>query len=205
LCDRTLWLRRGEVVAYGEPEVVVGQYVSEMRSQTQQRTPSRPPQLTEAGSTLKVNENRFGSLEVEVSAVRLMPKPKIISGDGLVIEIDYKCNQRTITSAIFSVSLSQPDGQKCLDINTVDMGLTAVPLDDCGTLRLSIERIDLASGEYFVDVGIYEQEWSYAYDFHWHVYPLIIESSTVSKGLLIPPMRWEVASKDHVRNKTRNF
>lgn len=196
LCDRALWLRRGEVVAYGEPEVVTGQYVSDMRSQTQQRTPHRPPQLTDAGSTLKVNENRFGSLDVEIRHIRLLPKAAMRSGEALAIEIDYQRRQSTIASAIFSVSVSQADGQKCIDINTLDMGLATVPLKDQGTLRLSIDRLDLVAGEYFVDVGIYEQDWSYAYDFHWHVYPLTIESALTSKGLVIPPMRWDVMSED---------
>ena len=34
LCDRALWLKRGRVVAYGEPTVVAGQYAMEMRSQS---------------------------------------------------------------------------------------------------------------------------------------------------------------------------
>ena len=59
LCDRALWLKQGTVVAYGEPNIVTGQYTMEMRSQTQQRTPYRPPELAASGTALKTNENRF--------------------------------------------------------------------------------------------------------------------------------------------------
>ncbi|MBD0341278.1 MAG: ATP-binding cassette domain-containing protein, partial [Microcoleus sp. Co-bin12] len=87
MCDRALWLKSGEIVAYGEPEVVAGQYLSEMRSETEKRTPMRPPEVTSTGSQLRVNENRFGSLEVEITDVKVLPDEEINTGDGITIEI----------------------------------------------------------------------------------------------------------------------
>ena len=194
LCDRALWLKRGTVVAYGEPAVVAGQYTMEMRSQTQQRTPNRPSQLTAAGTELRVNENRFGSLEAEITDVRLQPQSILESGDALCIAIDYQAHQ-PLDSAIFSISISQENGDVCLDVNTLEMGHSYIRLQERGTLKLTLDRLDLQAGQYFVDVGMYRQDWSYAYDYHWHVYPLTIESTVASKGLLKPPMRWEVASQ----------
>jgi lipopolysaccharide transport system ATP-binding protein len=59
-----------------------------------------------------------------------------------------------------------------------------------GVMILDIERLDLSGGEYFVDVGIYKKNWEYAYDYHWHVYPLEVEASDYSKGILAPPHDW---------------
>jgi len=45
LCDEALWLRQGRLVAQGDPEVVVGQYLAEMSTETQRHaavTPSTP-------------------------------------------------------------------------------------------------------------------------------------------------------------------
>jgi lipopolysaccharide transport system ATP-binding protein len=191
LCDRALWLKHGTVVAYGEPSVVAGQYTMEMRSQTQQRTPQRPVELTSAGTELRVNENRFGSLEVEITDVRLLPQAKVEVGDPLCIEVDYQA-QPSIDHAIFSVSISQDNGEICLDVNTLDTGIPVVRLQARGTLRLHLDRLDLRGGSYFVDVGIYKQDWSYAYDYHWHVYPLTIDTLGSANGLLCPPFRWEI-------------
>ena len=93
LCDHALWLRRGQIVAYGEPEVVAGQYTTEMRLETQQRTPVRAPQLTRTGMELRINENRLGSMEVEITDVRLLPVSEINSGDFLGVEIEYLAPQ----------------------------------------------------------------------------------------------------------------
>lgn len=193
LCDRALWLKQGRVMAYGEPEVVAGQYTSEMRSQTQRRTPHRPPQLTRTGAQLQVNQNRFGSLEAEIIDVRFLPKSAIESGDRLQVEIDYRA-QPTVDSAIFSVTVSQEDSETCLDVNTLEAGIPYIPLQEKGTIRLTLDRLDLSGGQYFVNVGMYKQDWSHAYDYHWHVYPLTVDSMTPSKGILQPPMRWEVVT-----------
>ncbi|NJM99862.1 MAG: ATP-binding cassette domain-containing protein, partial [Phormidesmis sp. RL_2_1] len=108
LCDRALWLKKGTVRAYGGPTVVAGQYTTEMRTQTQQLTPDRPPDLTKSGQELRVNQNRFGSLEAEITDVRLMPNSTLDSGDKLSVEIDYQ-NLGVPKQAIFSVSITQED------------------------------------------------------------------------------------------------
>jgi lipopolysaccharide transport system ATP-binding protein len=194
LCDRALWLKRGRVVAYGEPTVVAGQYAMEMRSQSQQRTPHRSPQLTRLGTELRVNENRFGSQEIEITDVRLQPNSLLETGDALCIEIDYQ-SQQLIDTAIFGVTVSQEDGTTCLDVNTSDMGIPVPRISGKNTIRLWCDRLDLCRGKYFVNVGVFREDWAYAYDYHWHVYPLVVESEVPAKGTLNPPMRWELMSQ----------
>jgi lipopolysaccharide transport system ATP-binding protein len=194
LCDRALWLKRGRIVAYGEPTVVAGQYAMEMRSQSQQRTPHRPPQLTRLGTELRVNENRFGSQEIEITDVRLQPNNILETGDALCIEIDYQ-SQQLIDTAIFGVTVSREDGTTCLDVNTSDMRIPVPRISGKNTIRLWCDRLDLCSGKYFVNVGVFKEDWAYAYDYHWHVYPLVVESEVPAKGILTPPMRWEMVSQ----------
>jgi lipopolysaccharide transport system ATP-binding protein len=59
-------------------------------------------------------------------------------------------------------------------------------------LALGIERLYLNGGVYYVDVGAYERDWSYAYDYHWHVYPLTVVPAGQDKGILRAPHRWEL-------------
>ena len=193
LCDRALWLKHGQVVVDGEPEVVAGQYAMEMRSQTQKRTPAKPPQLTQSGVELRVNDNRFGSMEVEITNVRLW-RSEINPGESLSVEIEYQLD-KPVDAPIFSVTISREDGQICLDTNTASAPLPLISAG--GQITLHLERLDLSGGNYFVDVGVYEQNWAYAYDYHWHVYPLLIRSAT-GKGILCPPSRWEIRSSVHL-------
>ncbi|MFS8118511.1 MAG: Wzt carbohydrate-binding domain-containing protein, partial [Microcoleus sp.] len=194
LCDRALWLKSGEIVAYGEPEVVAGQYLSEMRSETEKRTPMRPPEVTSTGSQLRVNENRFGSLEVEITDVKVLPDEEIDSGDAITIEIHYTVPKQ-IAAAIFGVTISREDGQSCFETNTNQMGRLIPLTAGKGKIRLHIDRLDLGNGQYYVNPGVYEKSWAYAYDYQWHVYPLYVRSTVHQKTILCPPYHWEFEGK----------
>lgn len=197
LCDEVIWLRHGEVVAQGPTDLVMDDYVSAMDTVTRQRTPEHVPVVVLAnGQELRIRDNRFGSQEVEISQVRLLnqynrPVTTLRSGVPLTVELTYRTTQ-TIVDPLVSVSITKPDGALCLDINNVSTGVAFPPLAGEGIIQLTFERLDLASGQYFVDVGVYAQEWAYTYDYHWHVYPLIIEGVAQSKGVLVPPLNWHV-------------
>lgn len=189
LCDRALWLKQGEVVAYGEPAVVTGQYTTAMRVQTQQRTPNRPPQLTTAGVELKVSENRFGSFEAEITNVQFQPADTLNSGDPLIIEIQYVAHQ-VIQNPIFGINLTTPKGDICFTTNTLVQGVHISVIEGFGSIQLHLDRLDLGGGDYFVEPGIYQSNWEYAYDFHWHVYTIRIDAPTPEPTLLLPPLKW---------------
>ena len=199
LCDEALWLRQGELVAYGPSDVVAGQYVTEMTAETRRRTPAmRPTRRTSTGAELRVNENRFGSMEIEIVAVRLLGPAglsitELDSGDPLRVEIEYMAPE-PICSPIFGVTVSRADGLVCYDTSTEAAGLHLPIVQGRGRISLQFERLDLIGDQYFVDVGIYEREWTYAYDYHWHVYPLLVRPTRGEKGVLRPPNRWAVGS-----------
>jgi lipopolysaccharide transport system ATP-binding protein len=196
-CDETLWLRQGKLVAHGPSDVVAGQYVAEMAAETRRRTPAKQPVVrTSTGAELRVNENRFGSMEVEIVAVRLLdssglPATELDSGDPLRVEIDYLASG-PIRAPIFGVTISRKDGLACYDTSTEASGTHLDMIHGPGRIAFQIERLDLIGEQYYVDVGVYEREWAYAYDYHWHVYPLIIHPTNGEKGIVRPPHRWEV-------------
>ena len=199
LCDRALWLKYGLVKAYGEPTVVAGQYLTEMRLQTQQHTPiNHPPQLTKSGIELKVNENRFGSLEVEITDIKIFPNKTFNSGNFLQIEIQY-FSHKLIENPIFGVNLTTESGEICLSTNTLSRGLYIPTIVGKGSIQLQLDRLDLGHGTYFADIGIYESNWEYAYDFHWHVYPISVINQSPEESLLSPPLKWTIHQPEVIK------
>ncbi len=195
-CDEVLWLEAGALKAYGEAEQVVGQYLAEMGARTRHLTPETSSvQTASTGAELKLNENRFGSLEIEIEAVNLYNMTgeaiqELESGKGLRIEIVYNAPQ-PIAAPIFGVTITRSDGLVCWESSTQSALLPVSQLHGKGKVILHLDRLDLIEGQYFVDVGIYQHEWEYAYDYHWHVYLLSIHSAQGQKGILSPPHHWE--------------
>jgi len=197
LCDEALWLRGGRIEAQGDPKAVVERYLEELKFETRRRMPhDRPPARASSGHELRINENRFGSFELEIVGLRIRgaadePVDEINPGDTVTFEIDYHAH-RAIVGPHFGVSISREDGFVCYDVTTGGDGHLLPELQGPGRLGLTIDRLDLTAGNYFVDVGVYEREWSYAYDYHWHVYPLRVQGSPSAKGLLSMPHRWRL-------------
>ena len=198
LCDEVVWLHCGSLVNQGKPELIVGQYMEAMRKETHRRTPpSRSPIQTSMGTELHVNKNRFGSLELEIISVKLtdsngLPITELESSGALLVEIRY-CAPQPIQAPIFGISISREDGLICYDINTASSGKVLPTIKGTGEITIHLDQLNLAGGKYFVNVGIFERDWAYAYDFHWHVYPLIIGPTGGGKGLLCVPHRWEIS------------
>jgi lipopolysaccharide transport system ATP-binding protein len=195
LCDDMLWLRDGRVEAYGNPGEVIGRYVGEAMAETRRRMAhDRPAAVTSSGRELRMNNNRFGSLELEIVAVRILDDAgeaveEIEPGDPITVEMEYRTS-RPISCPHFGITISRPDEFCCYDITTAADGHVLPTLEGGGRIGVRLERLDLVAGEYFVNVSAHERNWSYAYDSHWHVYPLRVRAGRSDKGLFSVPHRW---------------
>jgi lipopolysaccharide transport system ATP-binding protein len=193
LCDEAIWLENGRIAAHGRADLVVADYVAAMASETQRRTPT--PTAEETGP-LRLNETRFGSQEMVIEAVTLLAENGRIAnsvrpGEGLTVRIAYDAPQ-PIASPHFSASITTGDGTICCDLNTAQAGLTLPMLQGKGQIDLHIERLELAGGCYYVDVGVHETNWAYAYDYHWHVYSFDVPTVPGELGLIRPSHRWHI-------------
>ena len=193
MCDRVLWLRHGAVAACDAADAVAAAFEEEMRAETIRRTQDVSPKALPSGGMLRMHENRFGSLEVEISDVTLRPGNRIRPGDALEVEIGFAAKE-PIKDPIFVVTICRDDGTICFDTNTQAAAAVVPVSGGHGSVRLLISRLDIGRGRYFVDVGIYERTWTHAYDYHLWSYPLSVEGSSPEKGVLVVPCRWQIGT-----------
>jgi homopolymeric O-antigen transport system ATP-binding protein len=194
-CDRAVWLEAGGIRAIGDASAVVAEYREAMHSETRERTPA-PDGAT---GPLELRRNRFGSQEATIEDVVLRDgagRTVASLASGGALEVGFRVRTpagRPVRAPIVGVTIVRAaDGTVCYDTNTANGG---VALGDVASDRLVtfvLDRLDLVPGEYFVDLGIYEGDWRYAYDFHWHVYPLTVLGDSSDGGVFRPPHRWRV-------------
>jgi lipopolysaccharide transport system ATP-binding protein len=185
-CSRALWLARGSVQAVGAPEDVYDAYRGAMAAETARRTEALGVATQARGS------DRLGTLEVEITAVRLHPSTVRAGGSSTTapvrLEIDL-VPHTPVNDPIVSVSLHRvEDVVKVLDVSTEADGSRLGRLDGPRTITLTLERLDVPPGSYRFDVGVYERAWDYVYDYHWHAYPL--EVVAAGSGTYGPARRW---------------
>jgi lipopolysaccharide transport system ATP-binding protein len=195
-CERVLLIDGGRMKALGDAGSVIEQYQQAVQAETLRVTPEKPSSV-DAGE-LVLNETRFGSQEMQIDRV-LAGAPgspgEVASGERLDVVIRVNAVRRAEPLTI-SVSISrQQDEVKCLDVNT---GLDEVTVDSTEgapvSATLSLDSLELRPGSYWVDVGVFPLDWSYAYDYHWHVHPLTVTGSEDDAGAVYRPQqrRWTV-------------
>jgi lipopolysaccharide transport system ATP-binding protein len=194
-CEKAVWLEAGGVRAIGEAEAVVAAYREAMHSETRDRTP--PP--AETSGDLELRRNRFGSQEATIVDVELrdgVGRPASTMPSGGPLEVSFLVRTpsgRRVPAPIVGVTISRAaDGTDCYDTNTANEGLLVPEIAGERRFALIFDRLDLIPGEYFIDVGVYEREWRYAYDYHWHVHSLRVFGSSRDGGVFRPPHRWDV-------------
>ena len=176
LCDEVIWLHNGRLAAIGDPELVVSQYITEMRMKKQQHLRQMVFGQREAIASL-AQKARFGTEEVVITNVSLLNRQgqlvtEISAGDALRIALDYDSPQ-PVESPIFNVVISR-EGAVCCTLNTLAADLSLPSLQGRGQIRLDIERLDLVDGQYTIDVAVYKEDWAYAYDYHRQMYAVSV-------------------------------
>ena len=198
-CDRAIWLDGGVVREAGDAEEVVDAYREAMHNETFNRTPA--PAAEEDGA-LVLQRNRFGSQEVTIDEVQIAGTTSggaIPEGGPLTIRLRLRRDGAAVRSPIVGVSIHQraegddEDGVTCCEASTDADDVTLEDLRGELLVTFRWDDVELRPGAYLVDVGVYEAGWAFAYDYHWHVYPLKVLGEVDSKAIFQPrSRRWTI-------------
>ena len=191
-CDRAVWLDHGRVRKIGSAGSVVAAYREAGRLETLARTPD----ASEAqDGELTLNVNRWGSQDLQAQNVVIqgptgLAATEVEAGASLSVSLDLVPQREAIEDVNILVSIFRvSDDVLCAECSSMG-ALRLRRVGERTRVTLDIERLDLAPQEYVLDVGVYPGDWSYAYDFHWHAYPLHVTGERGGEGLMQLPMRW---------------
>jgi lipopolysaccharide transport system ATP-binding protein len=193
-CERAAWLHRGELRAVGETGMVLDAYRGAMHERTLARTPVG---ALPADAGPPVGERRIGSQEIRVADVRIAGPggdPVTTPGGPLTVTLRLE-SERAVTDPIVVVSLRRrADQALVLDLSTRADGVRLGAAVTHAVVELRIDSLAIAGGEYEVDVGVFEADWEYAYDFQASRHVLRVEGPVAGSGVLLPPHRWSVGT-----------
>jgi ABC-type polysaccharide/polyol phosphate transport system ATPase subunit len=220
-CDEALWLDGGVVKAHGDPKRVIDAYLMDVAgaenrqlaaddaitgtrdsglgtretrtvtSNPESRTPN--PDQSDPSDMFKASEGRWGSREVEITAVDLVgasgdSSHMFQSGEGVEIRLRVRANQ-SVNDFAFGVGIFNADGVCCYGTNTLIEGATAGELSGDGEVRFVIDKLDLVEGTYKLDVAVHRQN-GVPYDYHRLLYTFRVKSTLKEAGIFRPPHRW---------------
>ena len=178
ICDRVVLLEKGRVKDEGKPGTVLKFY----RKMVQERDEFLRPK-------------EWGTKEAFITGVRFLngegrESKRFQTGDEVVLEIGYRASGR-IQSPVFGISIHEQNGRNIFGTNTQ---LGSYPVDYIegeGEIRLTIERLSLFKGTFFVNLSLHSSDHQVQYHRLDFIHQIEVENSREEDGFLKLPCRWE--------------
>lgn len=201
ICDRVIWLDKGEIKSEGEPDRVVDKYTQHMNKKfVEQRQEELKQDETQKDSDKPViaedkfsEDIRWGSKEVEITAARLVNSQNectnvIAAGQPLTIEIDYKINHPQ-DEYIFGMGFYTSDKILAYGNNTQIDKLKIKDISKEGTVKFKIQECNLLSGNYKLNVAVVDKNHR-ALDFIKHYMDFTVVSNDKAVGIHSINHKW---------------
>jgi homopolymeric O-antigen transport system ATP-binding protein len=186
--DRAIYLKAGRVRSRGEVETVIARYRGDVAG-----TPDTASQNRPSSPRADDELQRWGNKEVEIvsvelatcaGATRLVP-----TGTPCRLRIRYQA-QREIDDFVVGVAWHRPDGTLVTGHNTDLDGLVTRVLGGDGEIRCTYDALDLAPGDYLVDVAVHAKDGT-PYDYWCDAIRIHITSGVEWPGIWAPSHRWD--------------
>ncbi|HEV8433025.1 MAG TPA: ABC transporter ATP-binding protein [Thermoanaerobaculia bacterium] len=194
LCDRALWLDKGEALVIGDPVRVVDDYLQEVagskpgpQEEKKEEEEAAPP------GAAKEEEERWGSGEVILKHVALADREgreliALGAGTSVVIDmdVDVKVPQDDF---VFGIGIYHADGTCVYGTNTDLEGLAPEKLDGNGRVRFIVPSLDLIAGGYRIDAAVHTRN-GRAFDYRRGCIRFVVGSRVHDVGVYRPQHEW---------------
>lgn len=190
LCDKAVWLDRGQARAFGPAGDVIDAYLADVNLREQAA-------LAEHPDGEQLNGQRRGTREVEITRVELLDNDGLapavfMTHAPLVIRMHYLAHQ-PIDGPIFGIGLNHENGLLISGPNTSFAKFSIPRVVGEGYVDYRIDALPLLGGRYLISVAVVDQTMMHTYDHHNMLYRLVVQSNNVADryGMLAIPGRWE--------------
>lgn len=199
LCDRVLWLDRGQPKLLGSPRYVIDAYRLEVaEGEGREHRVEQAAQADGAAATAADEPLRWGSGAAEIAAVRLFDsrgdeRYHFASGEPVIIEMAATA-AAALTDFVFGIMITTPRGVECFGTNTDLAGLVSRHFLGAATVRLVCPTLRLAPGEYQVDAAVHARDGE-PYDYRRQIAKFTVTAEARTAGVYLPEHRWEASTE----------
>jgi len=191
-CDKTLLLRNGEQLIFGDTNKVIDRYIYKSNGEN-----AITDESLETEPNLK-RRTRWGDRKIEIVGVTFIdkngsPNENFISGDPLIARIFYN-SQEKIKSPIFGIIFYNEDIY-CFGTNTELRGYDTGLIEGQGYVDFEIKKLPLLEGRVEVTVAVGSWDYRTNYDWHDRLYSFNVYNPTRDLGIFSIEGSWS-ASKD---------
>jgi ABC-type polysaccharide/polyol phosphate transport system ATPase subunit len=203
-CDEAIWLDGGRALALGDPKRVIDAYLTRVEEGEERHLAATTAKAVETAAAdaapvnmFEATEGRWGSREVEITAVTLVDRenqPSFVfhSGDPMSIKVAVHAAAPTADFA-FGIGVFNADGVCCFGTNTELESMNPEQLSGDAEATFTVDSLDLVEGTYRLDVAVHKRD-GVPYDYHRLLYTFRVKSRTHDAGIYRPRHHWSFSS-----------
>lgn len=195
ICDRSIWIHEGLIKAEGPPKEIDLEYLDYMSRKIQDRN----KKSEEAADTEEPAENkdgkRWGSGEARIKRIRSFASDGTEQsvfrvGEDIRLTVDYTV-KKPVQDAVIGFGIFDMNGVQCYGTNTRIDKLPELTLTKDGTAEITMNNVQLLSGEYMIDIAI-EQGEGIPVDYYRQAYKIQMLSAYGDAGIARVDHTWNL-------------
>jgi ABC-type polysaccharide/polyol phosphate transport system ATPase subunit len=189
MCDRAVWLDRGQVRSVGPADDVIADYMDQVWH-------IREEQVEQSADEESV-EQRWGSGEAVIERVVFLgadgsERRAFRTGEALVARMHYLAHAR-VERPTFGVAIYRDDGAHVNGPNSVLDGFHLNAIHGTGYMDYIVDSLPLLPGRYEFTAAIYDHTSTHPYDHRHRAFAFEVQPGPMGarEGLVHIPGRWE--------------
>lgn len=192
-CDRTFWLKNGEVVEYGDTMDVTTNYENYLKKKSI-RTVDRE-------KTIQNEETVPDIVEIDKAELlnkNLEPLEIVTQDEEVIVKIDYTVKNDKIKSAVCGVAIRTVDNHYVCGLNTLLDGKKIPWKKGKNTVYLDYRKMSLLTGEYYFDIAFFEEHATVPLVYKTKYLNMFISGRYAGEGIVILDHEWKDTIKDEI-------
>ncbi len=214
ICDRSIWIDKGKIREEGKPGKVNRDYMmfmsgysmkpeaAESKPKKEEEkpapAPASAPEKTVTDATMSKETDADSKIRIKRVTVRGQNgavKNNYYTGEPAVIDIDYEVLDPDHEKASVQFLIIRNDGLQCYETNTFREGFSLIDFRESGTIHLSVDRLNLISGQYWVEIAIRKPD-AFPFDYKEKAFQLNMTSLDSERGIAKIDHEWDFGGAD---------
>ena len=214
ICDRCIWIDQGLIREEGKPGKVNRDYMIFMSGYSMRKEEGKPSSDKKKASssvsaddsgdaTMSKNADADSKIKIRNVTVRDQNgriKNNYYTGEPAKIEVEYEVLDPDHEKASIQFQIIRNDGLQCYETNTFREGYNLIDFKESGTFSLTIEKLNLISGSYWVDIAIRKPD-AFPFDYKEKAFQLNMTSLDSERGIAKIDHEWDFGGTDVERRR----
>ncbi len=193
-CSRAIWLNQGKLILDGNTDEVTDRYLDFLKSEMsieqyleldKRKTVEEVQQVDVSGiDIVKIHElHMMDSKKNEITEIK--------HGQKIILKVSYLVADESIENPVLGVAIRRIDNEYICGVNT-KLDKVSIPWKKgYNRVELCYDSFDLIGGEYYFDVGIFDQAGIVNLDYSTKIMSFFVKMDYIGEGIVILNHSWK--------------